>query len=170
MKRLIYVMVVLAFISACQKETSSQLGTRGFSAVEETVVEHVNIPLTYRQLKGLFSTIVPIHPGTRSNVYENVDVQDLLDRSGLVVIMFGASWCGPCKMYFPIFLNYAVACQYTDVAFGYYDVEDNEELAVEYGIRHLPTTIFIRDKQLEALATGVLQTETLDALVEQYHQ
>lgn len=163
-------MIVLAFISACQKETSSQLDAHYFTTVEETVVEHVNMPLTDGQLKELFSTVVQIYPDTRSDVYNNIDFQEVLNRNGLVVIMFGASWCGPCKMYFPIFFNYAVACEYTDVAFAYYDVDDNSDLVMEYEISSLPTTIFIKYQQLVARTVGILQNATLDALVEQYHQ
>lgn len=165
MKRLIYVMIVLTFISACQKEVVLNPDTHNFTSVEETVVEHVNIPLTDEQLKELFSTVVPIYPATRSDVYNNIDFQEVLNRNGLVVIMFGASWCGPCKIYFPIFVNYAVDCKYTDVAFAYYDVEANVELTEEYEVRSLPTTMFIKNRNLIERRTEILDYNTLHDLV-----
>ena len=145
MKRLLYILPILIFFSACQKEVAPRSERNDFAEVEEPVIEHVNIPLKDEQISKLFSAVEFIRPDTRSEVYQNDDIQELLQRDGLVVIMFGAPWSGPSVVYFDIFMDYAIACEYTDVAFAYYNIDGNPNIAVEYGIRTIPTTIFIKN-------------------------
>ena len=61
-----------------------------------------------------------------------------------LVVDFWATWCGPCRMVGPVISE--LAEQYDGkIVVGKCDVEDNEELAVEFGIRNIPTILFFKN-------------------------
>jgi thioredoxin 1 len=64
-----------------------------------------------------------------------------------VVIDFWAEWCGPCKMVAPIIEQ--LAEEYKDnVIVGKIDVDENNEAITKYGIRNIPTILFIKKGQV----------------------
>ena len=64
-----------------------------------------------------------------------------------LVVDFGATWCGPCRMVGPIIDE--LAKQYDGkIVVGKCDVEDNEELAAEFGIRNIPTILFFKNGEV----------------------
>jgi len=83
------------------------------------------------------------------------------------VIDFWAEWCGPCRMISPIISE--MSDEYgTRAIIGKVDVDSNPGIASKYGIRNIPTVLFIKngevvDKQVGAVQKSVL-TEKLDAL------
>ena len=69
------------------------------------------------------------------------------------------SWCGPCKMVAPIIEELAAEFE-GQVIIGKCDVDDNSDVAAEYGIRNIPTVLFFKngeivDKQVGAVAKPV---------------
>jgi thioredoxin 1 len=73
--------------------------------------------------------------------------ESLKNASQPLVVDFWATWCGPCRMVGPVISE--LAEEYDGrIAVGKCDVEDNEELAAEFGIRNIPTILFFRDGQL----------------------
>ena len=60
-----------------------------------------------------------------------------------VVVDFWAPWCGPCKMVAPIFEELAAEIE-GQVIIGKCDVDDNSDVAAEYGIRNIPTVLFFK--------------------------
>ena len=60
-----------------------------------------------------------------------------------LVVDFWATWCGPCRMVAPIIEELAKAYD-GKVVIGKCDVEDNEDLASEFGIRNIPTILFFK--------------------------
>ncbi len=64
-------------------------------------------------------------------------------EDGIVLIDFWAAWCGPCRMFAPIFER--VSVKHDDVTFAKVDTEDQQELAGRYGITSIPTLVVYRD-------------------------
>ena len=71
----------------------------------------------------------------------------LKDGSLPLVVDFWATWCGPCRMVGPIISE--LAEEYDGrIAVGKCDVEDNEDLAVKFSVRNIPTILFFKGGQL----------------------
>ena len=76
-----------------------------------------------------------------------------------LVVDFWATWCGPCRVIAPIISK--LAEKYGDrLVVGKCDVEDNEDLAVQYNIRNIPTILFFKDGQVIDKLVGA-QSETI---------
>ena len=64
-----------------------------------------------------------------------------------LVVDFWATWCGPCRMVGPVISE--LAEEYDGrIVVGKCDVEENEDLAMEFGIRNIPTILFIKGGQI----------------------
>ena len=61
-----------------------------------------------------------------------------------LVVDFWATWCGPCRMVAPIIEEMSKAYD-GRVVIGKCDVEENEDLAMEFGIRNIPTILFFKN-------------------------
>lgn len=86
--------------------------------------------------------------------------EDILKSDKPLVIDFWAEWCGPCRMVGPIVEE--LAAEYADkVTIGKVDVDNNDDITSKYGIRNIPTILFIKngevvDKQVGAAQKAVL--------------
>ncbi len=79
------------------------------------------------------------------------------------VIDFWATWCGPCRMVGPILSKLAAKYE-GQVVLGKCDVEDNEDLAIEFGIRNIPTILFYKNGQLFDKIVGAQSEAKLDEM------
>ena len=79
-----------------------------------------------------------------------------------LVVDFWATWCGPCRMIAPIISKLAEKYE-GKVVVGKCDVEDNEELAVEYGIRNIPTILFFKGGVIVDKLVGAQNETIIDA-------
>lgn len=77
------------------------------------------------------------------NIITDSNYESIVAEGLPVVVDFSATWCGPCKKIAPIIEKLAVEYQ-GRVNIGKCDVDDNEELTSKFGIRNVPTVIFIK--------------------------
>ena len=74
------------------------------------------------------------------------------------VVDFWATWCGPCRMVGPIISE--LAEQYDGkIVVGKCDVEENEDLAAEFGIRNIPTILFFKNGEVVDKLIGAQSKE-----------
>ena len=78
-----------------------------------------------------------------------------------LVVDFWATWCGPCRMIAPIIAE--LAQEYDgQITVGKCDVEENEDLAMEFGIRNIPTILFFKNGEVVDKLVGAVSKAKLD--------
>lgn len=88
---------------------------------------------------------------------------ETLDNNEIVIINFWAEWCGPCKQFAPIFEK--VAENNPDITFAKVNTEDEQALAMQYGIQSIPTLMATRDGIILLNQGGMLPEEAFDKLI-----
>ena len=69
--------------------------------------------------------------------------KEVLNCSGVVLVDFWAEWCGPCKMQLPVLEE--ISSEMTDVKVCKVNVDENNELAIKFGIRSIPTMMIFKN-------------------------
>jgi thioredoxin 1 len=87
-----------------------------------------------------------------------------IEKTGITLVDFWAEWCGPCRMFGPIFE--AASEKYPDIVFGKVDTESEKRLADEANITSIPTLMVFRDGILLYNSPGALPAEGLDQIVQ----
>ncbi len=91
----------------------------------------------------------------------NENLEEVIAGGKPVVVDFWAEWCGPCRTIAP-FVD-ELATEYEGrVVVGKCDVDENDAVAIKYGIRNIPTLIFLKggeivDRQVGATTKAALQ-------------
>lgn len=91
--------------------------------------------------------------------------EETLKKNDIVLLDFWASWCGPCRMFGPIFEK--AAGNHPDIVFGKINTEAEQELAGAFQIRSIPTLMAFRQNILLFSQAGVLPEAALEDLIRQ---
>lgn len=91
--------------------------------------------------------------------------QEIISSEKPVVIDFWAEWCGPCRMVAPIIDE--LAAEYEGrVVIGKCDVEENDDITMKYGVRNIPTIIFLKGGELVDKQVGAASKDALKVKIE----
>lgn len=91
---------------------------------------------------------------------------EVLASDKVVLVDFYADWCGPCRMVAPVVEQ--IAEEYADRAVvGKLNVDENEEIAVRYGVMSIPTLIAFKNGEVAGKLVGVQPKEVIERLIQE---
>ncbi|MDT4939849.1 MAG: thioredoxin 1 [Pseudonocardiales bacterium] len=89
--------------------------------------------------------------------------EQTVTKSDIVLVDFWAEWCGPCRMFAPVFEKAAET--HSDIVFGKVDTETEQALAAAADIRSIPTLMAFREGVLVFNQAGALPAAALEELI-----
>lgn len=90
--------------------------------------------------------------------------EETVTKNDIVLMDFWAAWCGPCRMFAPVYDK--ASEQHPDIVFGKVDTEAEQELAAAFGIMSIPTLMAFRDQILVFAQPGALPEKALEQVIE----
>ena len=94
----------------------------------------------------------------------DTNFKDILASKSVVLVDFWASWCGPCRMLSPIVDDVAEAFA-GRIEVAKCNVDDQEEIAEEYGIRSIPTLLFFKDGVVADKTVGLVGKAEIESKI-----
>ena len=91
----------------------------------------------------------------------------VLNSDKPVLVDFWAAWCGPCRMLGPIIEEVAADFEGKAVV-GKVDVDNNQQVSVDYGIRNIPTVLIFKNGEVVDKIVGVAQKEVIAEKLNSY--
>lgn len=88
---------------------------------------------------------------------------DTVTDNDVVLVDFWAAWCGPCRMFAPVFEQ--ASEQHPDVVFGKVDTEAEQVLAAQAGITSIPTLMAFREGVMVYNEPGALPAPALEQII-----
>jgi len=85
---------------------------------------------------------------------------DSVQNNEIVVLDFYAHWCGPCKVVGPLFEE--VSNENEGPYFAKVNVDDEQELAQQFGIRSIPTILFIKSGEVQGKLIGLTSKKQIE--------
>ncbi len=92
-------------------------------------------------------------------VITDANFEELVNSGKPMVLDFWAEWCGPCRMVAPIIDE--LATEYEGrVTIGKMDVDNNNDVVAQFGVRNIPTVLFFKDGQVVDKQVGAAPKAT----------
>ena len=92
--------------------------------------------------------------------FTDINVKNEINSGKLVVVDLWAEWCGPCRSITPSIEELATAI------IGKYNVDEENELSTEYGVRSIPTILFFKDGKLADKQVGASPKASIKAKID----
>ena len=89
--------------------------------------------------------------------------REVLENKGMTVIDFWAPWCMPCKMLSPIVDEVAEEMQ--DITIGKVNIDEQQELARQFGIMSIPTLVVLQDGKEVKRSAGFITKQAMKDLL-----
>lgn len=84
---------------------------------------------------------------------------EVLNKEGVVLVDFFATWCPPCKMLGPVLEDIASSRSEFDVI--KIDIDENQDLAIKYGVEVVPTMVVFKNGKVVDKLVGFMSKETI---------
>ena len=95
----------------------------------------------------------------------DANFEELVNSGKPMVLDFWAEWCGPCRMVAPIIDE--LATEYEGrVTIGKMDVDENNDVVAQFGVRNIPTVLFFKDGQVVDKQVGAAPKATFVAQID----
>ena len=85
-------------------------------------------------------------------------------KSGITVVDFWAPWCGPCRMIAPLVEE--LDEEMSDINFAKLNVDEAQDIAVQFGVMSIPTIIFFKDGEQKDSVVGVVPKDKITSIIE----
>lgn len=86
---------------------------------------------------------------------------EVLNSKGIVIVDFFAVWCGPCQMLTPVLEKLSEVVDVAKV-----DIDEEQELAIKYGIEVVPTLIIFKDGEIKKEVSGFHSEKELKEIID----
>lgn len=95
----------------------------------------------------------------------DTNFEELVNSGKPMVLDFWAEWCGPCRMVGPIIDELATEYE-GKVTIGKMDVDSNNDVVAQFGIRNIPTVLFFKDGKMVDKQVGAAQKSAFAAKID----
>lgn len=93
------------------------------------------------------------------------EFEEIKSQEGLTIVDFWAPWCGPCRTLLPILEG--VSEEFSSVPMYKANVDEERDLALELGVRNLPTLIFFKNGEIIHKVSGLQSKEKLVEMIQE---
>lgn len=97
------------------------------------------------------------------HINENQFKSVVLDSQKPVLVDFFATWCGPCRQMSPVLDQ--IASERNDVKIVKVDVDENQNLAAQFGVMSIPTLIYFKNGKAVSQAVGARSKASLETML-----